>query len=585
MDIQDEIKKLQNPNPNPNPNPNVVYNTINELLLKYNSNEYITGRIYNYIENILPSTLEQDELNYNQRKERKKILELERDEFTSKFLLLNKYYYTPQRELFLLYDGTHFIPYSEDDIQHQILTGITSQKGDKNLMVWKRKIKTNIIKLIKEKTPLKAIPESSTIQYVINSIYPSIFPSRNTAKYFLTIIGESINHSNNSNTTIISPPSINNNNNNNLIYITSPILKQFITEINNQCSTFFGISNSLSNIKFKYYDHAYEKCRLINCNPTNINISNSSSSSSSISITTALALSSYTNDKHKILFPETTTGLIKNMIDLLCVASHYSHRYGSADNFLKQCSETKLIDHALYLHKNPLNDIVDNFINKTITPCISSKIYYKNMLFLFKKFLEERNLPNIAFHESLKTLFKEKFKYNETEEYFIDITSTQLPIVSNFITFWDSTISEDSYDEEPELEIDEIITLFKMWMNKNKISFNHGHMNISETVLLELIRHFYPDIIIEDNKYLMHIKCSLWNKRVEILNSLALFKLKCSQSNNESFKSLYEAYEFYSTNNKHQCMASKKDFEKIASDIIDDTHIDNDGIISPMWWK
>ena len=584
MDIQDEIKKLQNPNPNPNPNPNVVYNTINELLLKYNSNEYITGRIYNYIENILPSTLEQDELNYNQRKERKKILELERDEFTSKFLLLNKYYYTPQRELFLLYDGTHFIPYSEDDIQHQILTGITSQKGDKNLMVWKRKIKTNIIKLIKEKTPLKAIPESSTIQYVINSIYPSIFPSRNTAKYFLTIIGESINHSNNSNTTIISPPS-NNNNNNNLIYITSPILKQFITEINNQCSTFFGISNSLSNIKFKYYDHAYEKCRLINCNPTNINISNSSSSSSSISITTALALSSYTNDKHKILFPETTTGLIKNMIDLLCVASHYSHRYGSADNFLKQCSETKLIDHALYLHKNPLNDIVDNFINKTITPCISSKIYYKNMLFLFKKFLEERNLPNIAFHESLKTLFKEKFKYNETEEYFIDITSTQLPIVSNFITFWDSTISEDSYDEEPELEIDEIITLFKMWMNKNKISFNHGHMNISETVLLELIRHFYPDIIIEDNKYLMHIKCSLWNKRVEILNSLALFKLKCSQSNNESFKSLYEAYEFYSTNNKHQCMASKKDFEKIASDIIDDTHIDNDGIISPMWWK
>jgi hypothetical protein len=582
-----DSKDVNNPNlnlkPKPNQIPEVLYNSLNELLLKYNSNEYITGRIYNYIENILPSTLEQDEINYNQRQERKKILELERDEFTSKFLLLNKYYYTSQRELFLLYDGTHFIPYSEDDIQHQILTGITSQKSDKNLMVWKRKIKTNIIKLIKEKSPLNAIPESSTIQYVINSIYPSIFPSRNTAKYFLTIIGESINNSNNSNI-IISPPSNNNNNNNNNnsnIYITSPILKQFITEINNQCSTFFGISNSLSNIKFKYYDHAYEKCRLINCNPINININNTNSPSGMSSSSSTF----YTNDKHKILFPETTTGLIKNMIDLLCVASHYSHRYGSADNFLKQCSETKLIDHALYLHKNTLNEIVDNFINKTITPCISSKIYYKNMLFLFKKFLEERNVPNIAFHESLKTLFKEKFKYDDNEECFINITSTQLPIVSNFITFWDYTISEDSYDEEPELEIDEIITLFKMWMNKNKISVNHGHMNISETVLLELIRHFYPDIIIEDNKYLMHIKCSLWNKRVEILNSLALFKLKCSQDNNVSFKSLYEAYEFYSTNNKHQCMASKKDFEKIASDIIDDKHIDNDGIISPMWWK
>jgi hypothetical protein len=157
--------------------------------------------------------------------------------------------------------------------------------------------------------------------------------------------------------------------------------------------------------------------------------------------------------------------------------------------------------------------------------------------------------------------------------------------------FWDNTISEDNYDEEPELEIDEIITLFKMWINKNKSIIGSGtttiniNMNVSETIILELIRHFYPDVIIEDNKYLMHLKCGLWNKRIEILNSLALFKLKCN-SNNETFtKSLYEAYEFYSNNNKHVCLASKRYFEKIATDIIDQQHIDSDGLISPTWWK
>ena len=38
-----------------------------------------------------------------------------------------------QTELFLHYDGLHFNIYSEDDIQHQILTTITQEQS---LMVW-----------------------------------------------------------------------------------------------------------------------------------------------------------------------------------------------------------------------------------------------------------------------------------------------------------------------------------------------------------------------------------------------------------------------------------------------------------------
>jgi len=519
---------------------------LNSMIEKYKNNNYIQGRINYYIEQFLPAALENDEVAHTQREIRKQQLTEYRDEFTSCFLHKNKYYYASQTELFLKYDGIHFNIYSEDNIQHQILTTISNEK---NLMPWKRKINNNIIKQIKERSPLTAIPESATIQYVINSIYPSIFLTRNSAKYFLTIIGDCINSKTD----------------NNLIYIISSSIKPILSEIINQCYIYFGITNCLNNIKYKYYEHEYDRCRLININPNlNINLINDSGD--------------YNYDKSKLL--NTFHGLIKNILDLLCVSSHYSLRYRSADGFLKQCSETKLVDYSLYLKNNTIESIINNFIEKSLTTCVSSKIDTKNMLFLFKKFLDSKNISNIAFYETLKLIFKSKLNYNEEEDSFMDITSTHLPIVSNFMKFWDSTISDDEHDEE--IEIDELSTLFKVWLTKNKI--NNINVNISDGVLIELIRHFYPEVVIEYNKYLRHIKCSLWNKRLEIVNSLYLFKLKCGINEDNFTKSLYEAYEFYSSNNKHQCLSSKIYFEKTATDIISD-HIDNDGLISPTWWK
>ena len=105
-------------------------------------------------------------------------------------------------------------------------------------------------------------------------------------------------------------------------------------------------------------------------------------------------------------------------------------------------------------------------------------------------------------------------------------------------------------------------------------------------MLIELIKHFYPEIAIEDDKYILHIKCNLWDKRTEIINSLELFKLKCNGFDDNVTKSLYEAYEFYSSDNKekNKNVSSKRYFEKIALEIIN-KHIDNDGLISPTWWK
>ena len=518
-----------------------LHHLLDELINKYEHNEYVYGRLCNYMEKLLPVALENSVTIYKQREERKKQLTSDKDEFTTRFLQKNNYFYSLHSELFLHYDGTHFKIYSEDDIQHQILSTITNEQS---LMEWKHKTNINIIKRIKEKNPLSAIPESATIQSVINSLCPTFFATRNQAKYFLTIIGDClmVKHSISAGAGASTGASASTESANSLIYIISPLFKELLREINNQSYSFFGVSTILNNIKFKYYDHNYKDTRLIQYN---------------------------TKAKKMELLPD----LVKYMIDLLCVASHYSQRYGSSDGFLQKCTENKLVEHALYLNKNTSEGIVDKFLERTITPMPTAKISGKNMMFLWKNYLCEQNIPNIVFYTTLKNIWKDKYTYEEETDSYLNITSTQLPVVAKFIKFW-STVTVE-YDSE--LEVDELLTLF----NSGKHSIN---MNMNETLFVDLIRHFYPDVSIVDNKFIQHVKCSLWDKKNDVINSLELFKLKCSeQDEEECTKSLNDAYEYYLTS-KNTINVSKRYFERIAHELIN-RHIDEDGLIKSSWWK
>ena len=120
-----------------------LHGLLDALIEKYKSNDYVYGRLVNYIENLLPTALENDTALQKQRKERRNQLSANRDEFTTRFLNKNSYYYSAQTELFLHYDGLHFVIHSEDDIQHQILTTISSERC---LRDWKYKVNKNLIK-------------------------------------------------------------------------------------------------------------------------------------------------------------------------------------------------------------------------------------------------------------------------------------------------------------------------------------------------------------------------------------------------------------------------------------------------------
>lgn len=526
-----------------------LHRLLDHLIQKYEANDYVYGRLTNYMEKLLPVALDNAVVVYKQRDERKKQLTNDKDEFTNRFLQKNNYFYSTQSELFLHYDGLHFKIYNEDDIQHQILTTITSEQS---LMEWKYKTNNNLLKRIREKTPLSAIPESATIQFVLNCLCPTYFSTRAQAQYFLTILGDNIMAKVtpiNVNSALANPQLNNQNQNHNLIYIASPLFKELLREISNQSYAFFGISTILHNIKFKYYDHNYKDCRLIPFN---------------------------NNRLKKILLP---MELAKHMIDVLCVASHYSQRYGYADAFLQKCSEERLVEHALFLNKNPTEQIVAKFLERTITVLHSAKITSKNMIFLWKNYLGEQNIPNIIFYASLKNILKEKYKYDEETDSYMDITSAYLPLVAKFIKFWDATISAEG-EGENELEVDEVVLLFKQF---NSGKQNNGlNLQLTEPLLLDLIHHFYPDTTIIENKFIQQVKCVLWDKRTDVLNSLELFKLKCSEEGDIMPKSLTDAYEYY-TSAKNAITMSKRYFERVALELINQ-HMDADGLILASWW-
>jgi len=76
-----------------------LYNLIDSIINKYEKNDYILGRLTNYIENIIPSALENEDITHKQREERKQNLITNRDEFTARFLNINKYVFF----IFILY--------------------------------------------------------------------------------------------------------------------------------------------------------------------------------------------------------------------------------------------------------------------------------------------------------------------------------------------------------------------------------------------------------------------------------------------------------------------------------------------------
>ena len=529
-----------------------IITTLKTLYDKYIDNDFVRSKLVYHVKTTLPNFLQQKSDVRVQREERRKTLEETSDEFIREFINSSSYYYNPNIDLFFVYHHTTYKIINEDDIEHDIRTTITDQQNTE-LSIWKYKIKNQIIKKIKERDLLSSTPESETIQRVLGALTPFVFKNKDSAKYFLTIIGD-ILLKKNTNT-----------------YFISNKVKQFISELSDESYALFGTPNMSTHFKYKFYEHKYEECRLIDIVDNVISFpfynhneglklchSLSSSSLSSMAGLSNSGMSTPTgqhnyghglhgnshmhNNNHA---HNTNTIQKQSMIDLLCVAAHYSTRFGNADTFIeKVCKDRNIKEHSFYLKNITEDEILTRFITSTTEPCKGIHITWKNMLYLWKIFIEEEKIPNVFFTSVLKKHLMKRLDVSgtgtnesadvvdapdatdthdapETQEIFLNITSKHLPLVSKFMSFWNENITCNQ--AEIELEIDELSTLFLNFGN-----VYHGNQKnvqtINDQTILGFIKHFLPDICIEEDKYLMNIGCKLWDKKQEILNAVEEFK-------------------------------------------------------------
>ena len=485
-------------------------NSINSLYAKYKDNEYMLQRIYNHLFIYLPNTLENEEKNHEKRQNLYSYLSEEQQIFMQVFLSKNNYYYLPNNCLYYVYNGLDYYIVKEDDIIHQLLSTISK---DRVLLQWKHKTKFNIIKQIKERNLFSSIPETDTIQNILNIFYPYIFSSKNEVKYFLTILGDNILKKNSD-----------------LIFMVTPKMRQLLDGLDSVAMSSIGNGNIAFKFVTKYHiNHSFINCRLIK-----------------------------TNDNHSNEYWRET--LKKSGLNLLCVATHYSNRYNNSDNFLNNHSDEELINYSNTIKNTTQNELM----NKFKIDCFEEtpedyKVEWKNIHFIWKQFLSNNNLPNVVFSNVLKTFFIEtkKFKYDELNDTFIGITSKYLPIYKEFIHFWNTTIVASTCNNfENELEIDEISSLFKQWSKNKNV--------LSEENIIKIIKHFFASEILED-KYVLNTISNVWNKLNDIDNSIKYIKEQIKENHKLAlimFDDLYQYYHTYCNINNLNIIVSKRYFEK-----------------------
>jgi hypothetical protein len=513
-----------------NNNENEFHKLLDIQIKKCADDSYLLGRLRSFLDTLLPSHLNKAADSRELRAKRRSQLEKEEARFTQEFLLKHRYAFSSPTELFFKYDGVNLSIYSEDDVLHDILTLISENRS---LTQWKHKIKVSILKRIKERHPFSLIPESSTIQTVIEQLRAQYFSSKNSTKYFMTVIGDCLRGKVDSR-----------------IYIAHPSLKTLVQEIMHYSFSLFGVSStSFQSIKFKYHSaHTFDLVRLIRSSRLDRAV-------------------------------PANTELRRTMINVLYVCAHYSERYGGSDEFLSQ-HETHgdgLAEYTFFLRDHSLNNIVQEFADAELqlSSRHDSRISSKDMKFLWKRYLENNQLPHIASYEVWHSVLKTIRTHDQESDTFVGITSPHLPLVSSFCKFWDDYIVKD---EESELDAGDIVMLF------TSVGGRLGRGTTDPTaVLIDLVRHFYPTVMIEDDKYALGVKCILWDKADDVAKAVEGFKTYQTEKGYEYSTSLDAIYEYYSKVPKTKAV-SKRLFEKMATDILGD-YIDAEGCISATWWE
>jgi len=502
---------------------NQIKHNFTNLLLKYNNNSDALQKINHYISTILPEKIEDYENEKIQNTKQNIFIEnfMENQEHT--------FFYIPASKLFIVYKDFTYSIVNEDTIIKTVVDEINCVK---ELYPTKYKIKGQIMKLIKSNYVLNDIPDSRTIQKVLTIFMEILKISKENAKYILCILGDNM----------LKKGGINDSTNQ-LNYFVSSSNKLFFDLLNDLSYSFFKNSrNPTSNFKFKFYSHCYEESRLV-----------------------------YLPTEVKNLFMYSNI-LKHNIVDILCVSCHYSERFSCADSYLlNYCEDDSLIkSYCFFLKNNTQDQILQQFKNNYLEKTDNEGLFLnqENMIYLWKKYLQENNLPILIFLNELKS--QTVLGFDETEKLYLNVTSSKLKNISSFNDFWEHYIIND--ETEKFFEINELCSLYNIKCKSHRLT---------EDLIVGIFEHFYPTYKIKDNKYIHGINCSLWNKKKNILEYLKTVGLKNPIAINE----LYKLYCKHFSKLNTRFVASKKYFKHFIYQNVNKKFIHNDVISNDVDFK
>ena len=479
-------------------------------------------KLYKMLSSTAPHALDAALEARNDREARHEKLRLEAARFTVRFLARNPIYYTPQNELFVLYNGKIFEPCSEDTVAHAAVSALSAEGP---LAAWKYKVKNSIVRRVRERSPLAAIPESDTIQLVLSLLVPSVFRRKDDAKYFLCCLGDGWR-------SIAAEQGI--------LVMASPALKKLVQDIAALSNSYFSTGSPFNHFKFKFHGHEFRKCRIL---PT--------PSVSEVSRAAIWTLGKYT-------------------LEIMSVACHYSSRYAGSDGFLERACDHEFRDKVLHLVDRTPKSVVGDFVLMSLERSDHMSISQADMAYLWKQYLASLALPQILFTAALHSLLAERISWNEEGKLYINVTSPALPWVSAFRRFWvDCIVAE----EDDELELEEIVDLQHAW--------SHERANrVHKDAVLDLIRHQDPHAAIEQEKFVVGIRSPLWNKRADVASALEAYRAELPPTETGTLGEAYKCYVERLV--AHSRSVSKRYFDKVAMDTMAD-YLDEDGVFTSDW--
>lgn len=429
----------------------------------------------------------------------------------------NTVYYSKSSKLYFNYLNNNYVVCNEDNIIHYVLDFISlsiNKSEFKNIIHIDNKkfIKTKILKEIKDKNSIyDNIPESETIQDVINFLFPTIFHTKEYAKYFLITIGDII---------------LKKYTNQKRLIFTKTCFRDFLNELSKHISIYFISINLCNYFKFKYVnEHEHNDCRLLPCNDVNFNF---------IKLNT------------------------QSFINLICVAIYYSKRYESADCYLdNEEVEDKVRENIKLFDYQTKQNIVNKFKTKYLISQEDQCIVEKDILFLWKKYNSEHQYF-ISLFSSYSDFYKELFlscnnEYDENSNKNIlkNYYSLHIPDISLFIDFWNENFCYD--ESEYYFELNEILYLFNN-------SYKRKKYNLNESLLIYIIQVNFSNFEIIHNKHIHNLKCINWDKKKEIDEFI---KKENINIKNESINNIYKKY----CNTKTNLKINKKYFNMYLNEL------------------